>query len=92
MGGERIFDFSIIPTSNFDSLENYIIRNNENGLTHIITNNNIEQEKFIVEIFNNENKYTYLEKIYDSKNDGFNYHVKLFKIDYEKFGLSQNKN
>jgi 4-amino-4-deoxy-L-arabinose transferase-like glycosyltransferase len=92
MGGERIFGFSIIPTSNFDSLENLIIANKENGLTHIMVKNNTEQEKFIVEIFNNENKYTYLEKIYDSKSDGFDYHVKVFEIDYKKFSLSQNKN
>ena len=29
-------------------------------------------------------KIEYLEEVYDSKNNGFNYHVKLFKIDFSK--------
>ena len=34
------------------------------------------------EIFFEEEKYNFLEKVYDSKKHGFNYHVKVFKIDY----------
>ena len=34
----------------------------------------------------NEERYAFLEKIYDSKDESFDYHVKIFEIDYEKFG------
>ena len=34
------------------------------------------------DIFKNEQNYPFLIKEYDSKENGFNYHIKLFKIDY----------
>ena len=36
-------------------------------------------------IFFNENEFPYLEKVYDSKEKGYDYHVKLFKINYKEF-------
>ena len=36
-------------------------------------------------IFDNEKKFSYLNKEYDSVENGYNYHLKLFKIDYDKF-------
>ena len=32
-----------------------------------------------------EEKILYLEKIFDSKDKGFQYHVKVFEIKYDKF-------
>jgi len=43
-----------------------------------------ERPSFLIDVFTNEMDYHYLEKKYDSKNDGFIYHVKVFKINYEK--------
>ena len=40
----------------------------------------------LLDIFNHENKYPFLVKEYDSKENGFNYHLKLFKIDYKMLG------
>jgi len=41
--------------------------------------------KIFNEIYEDEHKFAFLEKIFDSKNNNFkNYNVKLFKIDYEK--------
>ena len=31
-----------------------------------------------------EKSIEYLDKVYDSKENGFTYHVKLFKIDFSK--------
>ena len=36
-------------------------------------------------IFDDEKKFSYLDKEYDSVENGYNYHLKLFKIDYDKF-------
>ena len=36
------------------------------------------------DVFFNEQNYPYLTKQYDSKVNGLNYHVKIFKIDYNK--------
>ncbi len=79
------FEQTIIPTTNYNSLNKYIVDFKDKNLTHIITDNQKEQQGFIVDIFENENNYPYLEKIYDSKTDGFSYHVKVFKINYELF-------
>ena len=29
--------------------------------------------------------FTYLTKIYDSSEQGYEYHIKIFRIDYKKF-------
>lgn len=79
------FEQTIIPTTNYDSLNKYIINFKGENLTHIITDNQKGQQEFLVDIFYNENNYPYLKKIYDSKTDGFSYHVKVFKINYELF-------
>ena len=36
----------------------------------------------LIHVFNNEEKYPFLTKEYDSKEKGFKYHIKLFKINY----------
>ena len=81
------FEQIIIPTTNYDSLNEYITDSKDKNLTHIITDNQKGRPGFLVDIFDNENNYTYLEKIYDSKTDGFSYHVKVFKINYELFDI-----
>jgi hypothetical protein len=37
------------------------------------------------EIFHNENEFPFLIKIFDSKNEGYDYHVKIFEINYNLF-------
>ena len=59
-------------------------------MTHLILDEfnsseliNDELRFHLIDIFNHENKYPFLVKEYDSKENGFNYHIKLFKIDYK---------
>jgi len=59
-------------------------------MTHLILDKfnssvliNDELRLHLIDIFNHENKYPFLVKEYDSKENGFNYHIKLFKIDYK---------
>ena len=46
---------------------------------------NDELRLHLIDIFNHENKYPFLVKEYDSRENGFNYHVKLFKINYDLY-------
>ena len=55
------------------------------GLTHIIADKNPNRPEFLKDVFNNGEKFPYLIKIYDSSEQGYEYHLKIFRIDYEKF-------
>ena len=85
------YKITTISTNNFNSLGDYITESKDKGLTHIIVDNNEERQTFLKDIFHNEKDYTHLKKIYDSKQDGFNYHVKVFEIDYKLFDSIVNK-
>ena len=73
----------VFDVKEYNSLEKFI-KNSGEQLTHLVVDNNEERPDFLKELFIEEEKYTYLKKIYDSNDDGFNYHVKVFKIDYSK--------
>ena len=68
---------------------NFLLNEKENGLTHIVIDQSQIKDNlrktFLIEIYENENKYNFLKKIYDSNNEGLNYKIKIFKIDYELF-------
>lgn len=69
---------TIIPTDEYFSIETYI---NENpDLTHIYVDEKNERPQFLRDIFENENKYKFLIKEFDSKELGYNFHVKIFRI------------
>ncbi len=77
---------TIIQTKNFDSLEKYIKSSENEGLTHLVVDDSKKRPVFLNDVFNHEEKYPYLTKIFDSEDNGYRYHVKIFKIDYGKFG------
>ena len=56
-----------------------------NSLTHIVADENPNRPEFLKDVFKNEEKFPYLTKVYDSSEHGFEYHLKIFRIDYEKF-------
>ena len=73
-----------------DNLRDYFQALEKQKITHLLLdeiNNssliNDELRLHLRDIFNHENKYPFLVKEYDSKENGFNYHVKLLKIDYK---------
>ena len=61
------------------------ISNSKGELTHLIVDENNQLPEFLTEIYYEEVKYEYLTKVFDSKEDGFNHHIMLFKINFEKF-------
>jgi len=69
----------------FLSLNEFISHGKNRGLTHIVADGNENRPKFLNDVFKNEEGYKYLSKIYDSSEHGYNYHLKIFKIDYQKF-------
>ena len=77
--------FNLFSMNNEKHVDEFISKNKEIGLEHLIVDSNFNRPHFIKDIHLNENKFSYLEKIYDSKEEGFNYHVKIFKINYEEF-------
>ena len=66
-------------------MNEFIDYGKKEGLTHLIADENENRPKFLKDVFYNEEKFPYLTKIYDSSEHGYDYHLKIFKIDYEKF-------
>lgn len=75
----------IIRTEGFDSLEEFIKLNRNNGLTHLVLDGASNRPHFLNDVFYNEGKYPYLMKVFDSADHGYKYHAKIYKIDYHKF-------
>tara|TARA_B100000378_G_C17945032_1_gene378078 strand:- start:108 stop:761 length:654 start_codon:yes stop_codon:yes gene_type:complete len=67
------------------SLSGFLDTARSDGLEYLLVDDNPKRPEFIKDVRDNEHEYPFLEKIYDSKDDGLTYHVKIFKIDYEKF-------
>ena len=75
-----------IKTDNYETIEEYISDNKKNGLEYVIVDRGDWRSKFLDDVFENEEKYPYLIKIFDSKDNGYKkYHAKIFKIDFEEF-------
>lgn len=73
-----------IQSYEYDSLEQYLKNNEDSKLTHLVIHTNHKTE-FLKQILNNEISYPFLKNVYDSKNTGFDYQIKIFEIDYKKF-------
>lgn len=87
-------DFKKFPLLDYDanSLEEYLKIGEKLGLTHLVLDgrDSIYRPIFFKGVFENEEKYPYLLKIYDSTRHNFKYHVKIFEIDYVKFNQMIN--
>ncbi len=75
---------NLISTDNYNSLEEFILDSESKGLTHLYVDGNDFRNKIENDVFYNEDNFPYLFKQYDSKNYGLSYHVKIFKIDFQK--------
>ena len=73
-----------IVVKNHDTLEEFLIYGEKQGLTHLIVDEK-RQNSILDNIFYNEEKFPYLQKIYDSSEEKLNYKVKIFEIDYNYF-------
>ena len=72
-----------IKDNNFDNIESFLEYGKPEGLTHLVVDGNNMGVEIFKEVFLNEGKYPFLEKIYDSNVNGFETKVKIYKINYE---------
>ncbi len=76
----------IIYTKCCNSINEFIEKFQDQGLSHIVVDNTSKKESFLDEVFYDEKKYSFLEKIYDTNENGYlTYHAKIYVINYEKF-------
>lgn len=82
-----------VETKDYDNIEKYLEFGKKNGLKYLIVDDNTKQPDFLREVFNNEQKYSFLNKEFDSHDYNYKYHAKIFKIDYSKlrFNLDQSR-
>ncbi len=70
----------------YNTIEEYIEQNKNEGLTYLVVDEGDYRTRLIDDVFSHEEKYPYLGKIFDSFENGYtHYHVKIFKINFEKF-------
>ena len=72
----------LLSAVGYKSLKEFIDVGKEKKLEYIIVDGRDDQPKFLRDLYYNEEKYLNLEKIFDSSSLDFNYHVKIFKINY----------
>ena len=83
-----------------NNFEEYLTLLKKQNVTHLILDGEHTGAGFINDelisdlkyIFKNEEDYPFLIKEYDSKENGFKYHLKLFKIDYDLYDEWINEN
>ena len=78
--------FELISTEEFNSIDEYFNFGKDRNLEYIVIDNNPNRPQFMKDIFLNEEKYDFLIKEFDSKDQGFNYHVKIFRFENSTFG------
>ena len=66
----------------FETMEGYFEFVESQGLTHLVLDNSNLGNRYLQDIFQNEQKYSFLNKIYDSSESGYNVHIKVFEINY----------
>jgi len=77
------FKTTIIPTDNFNNLENFISAHKD-SISAIVVDDNSKLPEFLQDVYYNEENYPYLKKSFDSNEYNFNHSIKLFYIDYQK--------
>jgi O-antigen/teichoic acid export membrane protein len=75
----------IISTYGFTSLENYIKFGKQQGLTDLVVDDSKSRPEFLTDVYYHNDKYPFLTKIFDSSEHGFKYHLKIYRIDYDKW-------
>tara|TARA_B100000378_G_scaffold189404_1_gene153876 strand:- start:5036 stop:5563 length:528 start_codon:yes stop_codon:yes gene_type:complete len=83
-------DMIFISSNGIDNIEDYITYGSDKGLTHLVVDERFiydskRADDFLDDVFENEEHYSYLIKEFDSIEEGYSYHLKIFKIDFEKF-------
>jgi hypothetical protein len=78
-----------VDANEYDNLNEFIINSKQIGLSHLVIDRDSNMPNFLIDVFEFEKKYPYLIKEYDSKEKGMDYHVKIFRINYEELEIHQ---
>ena len=80
---KAIYNLNVDKSENkFETMEGYFEFGESQGLTHLVLDNSNLGNRYLQDIFQNEQKYSFLNKIYDSSESGYNVHIKVFEINY----------
>ena len=60
----------------------FFLNMKKHGITHIVIDEEIEKQDVLEKVFNNYEQNKNIKKIFDSKEEGYNYDIKIYKIDY----------
>lgn len=82
------FEIKRLSIKENTSLENFVMSGKEKGLTHLIIDENQKNPDYLIDVFYNEDEYSYLSNVYDSRDFGYQYHVKLYVINYDELKKS----
>ena len=77
------FKVKQFTTKEIKTFDEFIIKYKDQKLTHIVVDD--YTDSILSAVYHNGKKIPYLEKIYDSKEYGYKYSLKLYKINYESF-------
>ena len=83
LGNSKIIIIGRGTNNNFENLNEYLLFAESQKMTHLVLDGNNLNTEFLKRVFDNETEYTYLTKIYDSKEIGYTQQVKIFKINYD---------
>ena len=75
----------ILQINDFDSIYELFESDEGKKITHLIIDDSPSRVDFLKNLFKNEMKYPFLEKTYDSTEQGLEHHVKIFRFDSAKF-------
>ncbi len=84
------YSMKIINISRVISLEEFMEDAFEKKLTHLVIKEN-NQHAFLDDVFKNEDDYLFLIKENDYRNDEYETKLKIFRINYDKYGMTENK-
>ncbi len=79
----EIFGPKLLPTEGYSSVLEFIETNKDQEIDHIVTDGKFDRPQFLKDVFNNEENFPFLIKKFDSSEYGYDYHMKVFEIDYE---------
>ena len=71
---------TIVNANHYETLDSFLNNSENKKITHLILDGSNSQPDFLNEIFYDEQKYDFIEKIYDSKDNNLEYHVKIFQV------------
>ena len=87
--GQKLVAISIYATT----MDDFIKTSKEYDLKYISFNQNGLGDfevwyPYLVDVYENENKYSFLKKVFDTNEEGYTkFHAKVFEIDYKKFDI-----